>query len=190
MVVKDKCDSKGELLLWKYRFCTGGHDTDPTTYQPFDKTSPTASMDAVYMVLILAQRLRMNVEVCDVPSAYLNNTPLSKGNKEAPDKDQAPSRKVFLQSGQFRQGIPAHGRIPFGPLEKVLYGLSEAGKLWHELLRDNLKAAGYIHKPNDTTFWRRIEQDCEGRTTAMSIILVFVDDFLHAWWTKSGSSAM
>jgi hypothetical protein len=38
MVVKDMRDSKGELLLWKSRFCTGGHRTDPTTYQPFDKT--------------------------------------------------------------------------------------------------------------------------------------------------------
>jgi hypothetical protein len=78
MVVKDKRDSKGELLLWKSRFCTGGHRTDPTTYQPFDKTSPTASMDAVHMVLIFAQHMRMNIEVCDVPSAK---------RKEALDED-------------------------------------------------------------------------------------------------------
>ena len=78
MVVKDNRDSMGELLLWKSRFCTGGHRTDPTTYQPFDKTSPTASMDAVYMVLILAQYMRINIEVCDVPLAYLN-TRFQKG---------------------------------------------------------------------------------------------------------------
>ena len=37
-------------------------------------------MDAVYMVLIFAQHMRMNIEVCDVPSADLN-TPLPKGKK-------------------------------------------------------------------------------------------------------------
>ncbi len=47
-------------------------------------------------------------------------------------------------------------------LEKALYGLPEAGKLWHELLRDNLRSAGYTHKPNGTTVWRRIERDREG----------------------------
>ena len=31
--------------LWKSRLATGGHLVDPTSYQPFDKTSPTASMD-------------------------------------------------------------------------------------------------------------------------------------------------
>ena len=161
MVVKDKCDSKEELLLWKSRFCTGGHDTDPTTYQPFDKTSPTASMDAVYMVLILAQRLRMNSAIKPLLAKYF----LRADNfaKEFLQIYWSSSRKCFTDSPK-----PAN----------------------YELLRDNLQAAGYIHKPNDTTFWRRIEQDCEERITAMSIALVFVDDLLHAWWTKSGSSAM
>ncbi len=121
MVVKDKRDSKGELLLWKSRLCTGGHRTDPTTYQPFDKTSPTASMDAVYMVLIFAQHMRMNIEVCDVPSTYLN-TPLPKGKKHLMRIKPLLTRKVFHQSGQLRQGIPASGRI--------YVGSTREGTLW------------------------------------------------------------
>ena len=74
MVVKDKRDSKGELLLRKSRM------TNPDTYRPFDKTSPTASMDSVYTVLAVMQNKQMNLEVCDGPSAYLN-TPLPKGKK-------------------------------------------------------------------------------------------------------------
>ncbi len=54
--------------------------TNPDTYQLFDKTSPTASMDAVYTALTIMQCNRMNLEVCDVPSAYLN-TLLPKGKK-------------------------------------------------------------------------------------------------------------
>jgi hypothetical protein len=37
MVVEDKRDSKGELLLWKSRLATGGHLTNPDTYQPLTR---------------------------------------------------------------------------------------------------------------------------------------------------------
>jgi hypothetical protein len=56
-------------------------------------------------------------------------------------------------------------------LEKALYGLPEAGKLWHELLRDNLTACKYKHRPIDTTTWKRIERK-DGKTAAVSVILV------------------
>eukprot|EP00597_Dinobryon_sp_UTEXLB2267_P018900 CAMPEP_0201115466 /NCGR_PEP_ID=MMETSP0812-20130820/78945_1 /ASSEMBLY_ACC=CAM_ASM_000668 /TAXON_ID=98059 /ORGANISM="Dinobryon sp., Strain UTEXLB2267" /LENGTH=418 /DNA_ID=CAMNT_0047379167 /DNA_START=1 /DNA_END=1253 /DNA_ORIENTATION=- len=80
MVVKDKRDSKGQLLLWKGRLANGGHRTDPTAYLPFDKTSPTATIDAVFAFLAVAQRNKMQVETNDVPAAYLN-APLAKGKK-------------------------------------------------------------------------------------------------------------
>ena len=59
-------------------------------------------------------------------------------------------------------------------------------KLWHELLRDNLTACGYKYRPNDTTTWKRIERK-DGKTAAVAIILVFVDDFMHIWKTYAGS---
>mmetsp|Transcript_15393 Transcript_15393/g.22607 ORF Transcript_15393/g.22607 Transcript_15393/m.22607 type:complete len:92 (-) Transcript_15393:741-1016(-) len=83
MVVKDKRDSKGQLLL------------------PFDKTSPTATIDAVWAFLAVAQRNRMQVESNDVPAAYLQ-----------------PDGSLLVQ------------------LERALYGLPEAGKLWHEYFTD------------------------------------------------------
>ena len=106
--------------------------------------------------------------------------PASKGEK-APDEDQAPSRKVFRQKVDALYWFSTRRRFTNSP--------KPAGKLWCELLRDNLKAAGYTQKPNDTTVWRRIERDREGRTTALSIALVFVDDFLHAWWVKSSETS-
>jgi hypothetical protein len=72
-------------------------------------------------------------------------------------------------------------------LEKALYGLPETGKLWHELLIDNLTACGYKHRLNDTTTWKLVERK-DGKTTAVFIILVFVDDFMHIWkQTYAGS---
>ena len=62
-----------------------------------------------------------------------------------------------------------------------------AGKLWHELLRDSSMACGYKHRPNDnTTTWKRVERK-DGKTAAVSIILVFVDDFMHIGKTYTGS---
>jgi hypothetical protein len=98
--------------------------------------------------------------------------------------------KYFIRAdNSAKEFLQADGSL-LVQLEMALYGLPEAGKLWHKILTDNLRSAGYTHKPNGTTVWRRIEGDREGRTTALSIVLVFVDDFLHAWWAKSGSSAI
>ena len=188
MVVKDKRDSKGELLLWKSRFCTGGHLVDHNAYQPFDKTSPTASMDAVYMVLAMAQNMRMNVEVCDVPSAYLN-TPLPKGKKHLMRIKPLIAKYFVRADNSAKEFLQKDGSL-LVQLEKALYGLPEAGKLWHELLVDNLKSSGYKHKPNDTPVWIRIERNRAGKCLSLSIILVFVDDFLHAWRMSSGSDSV
>jgi hypothetical protein len=108
----------------------------PTTYQPFDKTSPTASMDAVYMVLIFAQHMRMNIEVCDVPSAYLN-TPLPKGKKHLMRIKPLLAKYFVRADNSAKEFLQADGSL-LVQLEKALYGLPEAGKLWHKLLRDNL----------------------------------------------------
>jgi hypothetical protein len=184
MVVKDKRDSKGELLLWKSRLATGGHLTNPDTYQPFDKTSPTASMDAVYTALTIMQCNRMNLEVCDVPSAYLN-TPLPKGKKHLMRIKPSIAKYFVIADPSAKEFLQKDGSL-LVQLEKALYGLPEAGKLWHELLRDNLTACGYKHRPNDTTTWKRVERK-DGKTSAVSIILVFVDDFMHIWKTYAGS---
>jgi len=184
MVVKDKRDSKGELLLWKSRLATGGHLTNPDTYQPFDKTSPTASMDSVYTVLAIMQHNKMNLEVCDVPSAYLN-TPLPKGKKHMMRIKPSIAKYFVIADPSAREYLQQDGSL-LVELLKALYGLPEAGKLWHELLKDKLAECGYTHKPNDTTVWKRIERR-DGKVIAVSIILVFVDDFMHVWKTYAGS---
>ena len=80
-VVKNKRDSKEELLPLKSRLATGCClMTSPKTYQPFDKTSLTASMYSAYSAPGIMWHNRMNLEVCDVPSAYLSS-PLLKGKK-------------------------------------------------------------------------------------------------------------
>ena len=50
----------------------------------------------------------------------------------------------------------------------------------------HVTACGNKHRPNDSTTWKRVERK-DRKTTAVSITLVFVDDFMHIWKTYTGS---
>ena len=84
-------------------------------------------MDAVYTVLTIMQCNRMKLEICDVPSVYLN-TSFLKGKKHLLRINKQtiakyffildPTAKNFLQKDSF---------LLLVQLEKALYGLPEAG---------------------------------------------------------------
>ena len=59
-------------LLWKARLVNVGHMTDPTRYDPFEKTAPTVSLEIVYIILNIAVSKKLKIESFDVPGAYLN----------------------------------------------------------------------------------------------------------------------
>jgi hypothetical protein len=120
MVVKDKRDSKGELLLWKSRLATGGDMVNHGAYQPFDKTSPTASMDAAYALMGVMQSGGLNMEVCDVPSAYLN-TSLPKGKKHVM-RIKPSIAKYFVIAEPSAETVSTAGR--------VTYSTTREGSIW------------------------------------------------------------
>ena len=74
MFLKQKFNSRGEFLLWKARLVDGGHRTDPTKYDPFEKSSPTSSLEAVYILLSMKVAENMEAEGFDVPAAFLNSS--------------------------------------------------------------------------------------------------------------------
>jgi hypothetical protein len=74
MFLKAKYDAKGKFLLWKARLVNGGHMTDPRKYDPFEKTSPTISLEVVMSQLAIAVTNKWSGESFDVPGAYLNST--------------------------------------------------------------------------------------------------------------------
>ena len=72
MFLKPKHDSSGTFLLWKARLVGGGHRTDPNVYEPFEKSSPTVPLEVAMFQLGVAARKNGNIEVFDIPCAYLN----------------------------------------------------------------------------------------------------------------------
>ena len=176
MLVKDKWDSRGNFLLWKGRLAAGGNRTDPNSYSPFDKSSPTAHLDAVYAWLSVAQRYKMQVESADVPSAYIN-APLKKGQKHVMRVNKIIAKYVCIADPEARKFIQSDGSL-LVQLEKALYGLPESGKVWHEFFIGILKKIGYEQLKGDTCCWRRIEFR-NNIPISYSFLLIYVDDILH-----------
>ena len=94
------------------------------------------------MVLILTQHMRMNIQVCDVASAYFN-TPLPKGEKHLMRIKPLLAKYFVRADNSAKEFLQVDGSL-LVQHEKTLIGLPEAGKLWHELLRDNLKLKNRI----------------------------------------------
>ena len=127
--VKDKWDSRGNFLLWK------------DNYSPFDKSSPTAHLDAFYAWLSVAQRYKMQVESADVPSAYIN-APLKKGQKHIMRINKIIAKYVCIADPEARKYLQSDGSL-LVQLEKALYGLPESGKVWNEFFIGMRKKIGY-----------------------------------------------
>jgi hypothetical protein len=72
MFLKPKHDTTGAFLLWKARLVAGGHRTDPSAYDPVEKHSPTIPIEVAMLQLGIASYEKANVEVFDIPCAYLN----------------------------------------------------------------------------------------------------------------------
>ena len=182
MIVKDKRDTRGMLLSWKARLTNGGHRTDPTRYLPFDKSSPTANIDAVYAFLAVMQHYKMHGESSDVPSAYLN-APLKKGYKHVMKIGKTLSKYVCLADPSAIPYLQSDGTL-LVQLERALYGLPESGKLWHEFLSDALRKSGYEVMEGNTCIWRRLSRDKKAGLIGVSFILIYVDDLFHIYKGK------
>ena len=180
MFIKDKRDANGNLISWKGRLANGGNHTDPEAYSPFDKTSPTANIDAVYAFLALAQHKKMGVETNDVPSAYLHAN-LRSGQKHVMRISSTLAKYTCIADPTAKKYLQEDGTL-LVELQRALYGLPEAGKLWHEHLSTLLRRIGYEQKEGDTCQWKYEQRSqVTGKLISVSYLLIYVDDILHIY---------
>ena len=119
-----KRDAEGKVEKYKARFVAGGDRQSKNTYD--DIKSPTARSASVKLAAAIAAKLKLKVRVFDVKGAYL---------------------KVKVKDGQ-RLFI----RLPDGRyarLLKYLYGLKQAGLMWHEEIKSLLLSLGYTQSTAD-----------------------------------------
>jgi hypothetical protein len=173
MFLKQKFNSRGEFLLWKARLVDGGHRTDPTKYNPFEKSSPTSSLEAVYILLSIKVTENMELESFDVPSAYLNAS-LQPGRFHMMAIDKHIAKLLIRVDPRAREFIQPDGSI-LVEIRRSLYGLPEASKLWYDYFTKALTLGGYTICPHDPCLFLR------KRGSEISIIALYVDDCLHIW---------
>ena len=142
----------GIMRKIKARFCARGDLQDDVDM--FDTYAPVASWNSIRMLTITALQNNWSIQQVDFSNAFVH----------APMK-----RNVYVSLPQMFKdlnGIPASELCL--KLNKSLYGLKEAPKLWHDFLAQGLKDAGF--KPSDSdpgVFY--------GRGMALA---VYVDDVL------------
>ena len=72
MLVGMKYNAKGEFTNCKGRLVSGGHRTDPNSYDPLEKHSPTVPIEVANLQLGMASYAKAQVETYDIPVVYLN----------------------------------------------------------------------------------------------------------------------
>jgi hypothetical protein len=173
MFLKQKYNSRGEFLLWKARLVDGGHRTDPTKYNPFEKSSPTTSLEIVYILLSMGVTENMEIESFDVPGAYLN-AELQPGRFHLMSIDKSIAKLLVLVDPRAKDYLQPDGSI-LVEIRRSLYGLPEASKLWYDYFTKALTVGGYSICPHDPCLFKR------KRGSEVSIIALYVDDCLHIW---------
>jgi len=173
MFLKQKFNSRGEFLLWKARLVDGGHRTDPTKYDPFEKTSPTISLESVMVLLNMVVSDKLELEVFDVPGAYLNAS-LQPGRFHMMRISKAISKLLVEVDPRARAYQQPDGSV-LVEIRRSLYGLPEAAKLWNDYLTAALVNGGYQVCPHDPCLYIR------RRGSEISIIGIYVDDCIHVY---------
>jgi len=173
MFLKQKFNSRGEFLLWKARLVDGGHRTDPSKYDPFEKTSPTISLEIVMILLTMAVLEKLEIESFDVPGAYLNSS-LQPGRFHMMRIAKSIAKILIQVDPRAREYVQQDGSV-LVEIRTSLYGLPEAAKLWNDYLTAALVNGGYQVCPHDPCLFIR------RRGSEISIIGIYVDDCIHIY---------
>jgi hypothetical protein len=175
MFLKEKRDAKGQFLLWKARLVNGGHMTDPTRYDPFEKAAPTISLEVVMAQLAIAVRMKHQVESFDVPGAYLNSS--LRPDRYHKMRISGKIAKLLMEvDPRSKQFVQQDGTI-LVEIRRSLYGLPEAAQLWYDYLSKALLDGGYRKCPVEPCLFMRTK----GNGKQVSIVSVYVDDCLHIY---------
>jgi Reverse transcriptase (RNA-dependent DNA polymerase) len=143
-------------ITYKARCCARGDMTKPGhDYDPDDLFTPVASHNAIRILLALGTQLYWELFHLDFSSAYLH------GELPSP---------VYMRQPSGPHGYRKPGHIC--KLIKSIYGLRQAGIIWHRALEDALLRFGFSHS------------ECEHSTYVLhsrehhAVIMLIVDDVM------------
>ena len=157
--------SKGIYLKNKSRLTAGGnHEMD---IDNIAVTSPTVSNETILIQLTVAVSKKLSIASIDYQGAFLN-APSKTGEKHVMRINKHESR-ILCKLDPTLQQYMQPGTAMFVQLEKTLYGLREAGKMWFDLLSMALINIGFQQCMHELPLFKRKNHE---------IISVHVDDLL------------
>jgi len=145
--VVQKFDANGELIKWKARFCACGNNQDREMYDENDLSSPTMTLESVFILLAFAAQWDANIVTADITGAFLESSLepddvvymfLSKDAADELKKIDPEISKYILRDGR-----------ALVRLLKALYGTLQAAKLWYKKLCKIILEYGFVQHPND-----------------------------------------
>lgn len=155
-VLKNKVDEHGNLTRRKVRFVFKGFE------QVFGRdytstTSPTARMESWRILLHIAAALGWNAQQIDVKTAFLYGL--------LPDNE--------VQYMEQPRGFEEAGKADWvWKLQRGLYGMKQAGRIWNKTLNETLLGWGFQRLACESCIYYR------KTNTGTIITAVHVDDFL------------
>ena len=159
-IFKTKRDSAGKVLKYKARLVAKGFLQKKG--KDYGETfAPVARMTSVRIILAIAAAKGYTVEQLDVDSAYLNGLI---------------DKEIYMK--QPTGFVKADAPHLVCRLNKGLYGLKQAGRIWNDLAHSSILEAGFTRSNADPCVYVRF-------TTDGGIILgLYVDDFIIAGVTR------
>jgi hypothetical protein len=161
-VFKTKLDANGKIERFKARLVACGNEQQyGVNYE--DTFAPVLDLATVRLVLALSVLWGYPARHGDVPAAY------TRAALEA-------QSDIFMYPPQGMQLTDeerlAGGEAPVLKLQRSLYGLKQAGRLWNNLLHDELIRLGYSRCMTDLClYFKRSNKD-------IAVVGIYVDDLL------------
>lgn len=161
------------LDKWKHRVVAGGHKQDPNLYDKSDTSSPTLDHNTLLMFLsVLMREESMEFATTDFPGAYL----ATDIDEEIYMNISASKVAILLQDEEFqflKPFVRSDGTV-LTQIQRGIYGLKQAGKLWHDKLVVLLKEFGLEQLEGFPCIFKLKTKE------GIMFVAVYVDDMMIA----------
>jgi hypothetical protein len=170
----------GQFNKLKFRLTGGGHRQRDGTYGT--TAAPTVDMANVFLICSLCKKYKLRIGCVDIPGAYLH--------ADLPEEERVQirfSKKVSAVMVELDPTLKEYLN-PDGTLValalKAIYGLKQAGALWHDKISEVLLSIGFKRSKVDAAlFYRK-------RDLAMHLVTLHVDDLFNACNSASFASEL
>ena len=159
----------GEMVKLKFRLVPGGHMTNSDAYTASDRSSPTVSMESVFMACNAAAYEQYQGFTMDIPGAYLNAELKDPHMVRLPRDITAILCEMYPET--YAEYVQPDGTLLL-LVTKAWYGLPESSKLWYDHISQFLFDRGFTNSPLEPAMFIKGEGD------SRVVLLLWVDDFL------------